>query len=275
MSGFPRGGGGGGSGTISTITSTSGTLTVSNPGGPITDLEQAVLSYPEFTVVTTAISLTAASWNLVLMTAGSLTITLPPAPAIGDEVIVSFDAYGTTSFVVAGNTGQTINGSASLTFARNLGTSQEGYSSARFKYVATNLWILQSSVGSDGGVGLTVSGGLWSSQTLFLEGLFREDAGVMSTNHAAFSSPVITSGVAFTPNAGFDTVVQINLAATTLGSLTVTYGPTTGAENTWCPTSNVVAGSDLVSTLFVPATWKVVATATGVTVALSASVHRI
>ena len=99
--------------------------------------------------------------------------------------------------------------------------------------------------------------------------------GLVDSGFATVSAPIITSGVAFTPNATFTTLVQIDLAATTLGSLKVTFGPTTGAENTWLPTANVVAGSDIVSTLWVPNGWLVIATATGVTVALSASVLRI
>jgi hypothetical protein len=101
------------------------------------------------------------------------------------------------------------------------------------------------------------------------------NTGLVSSGSAAFTAPAIFSGVAFTPNDTLDTFVQINLAATTLGTLTVTYGPTTGAENTWLPTASTPAGSELCSGLWVPQGWKAIATATGVSVALSASVHKI
>ena len=67
----------------------------------------------------------------------------------------------------------------------------------------------------------------------------------------------------------------ISAAATTAGTVAVTYGPTTGAENTWNAAINLLAGMGEDITLYVPAGWKVIATTTGVTVGLACAVHRI
>jgi hypothetical protein len=99
--------------------------------------------------------------------------------------------------------------------------------------------------------------------------------GINSSGHAAFSSSTPASGVAFTPNASFDTFINVNMVATTVGTLTVTYGPSTGAENTWCPSTNLVVASGANVGLYVPAGWKVVVTTTGVTTSFSVSIHRI
>lgn len=99
--------------------------------------------------------------------------------------------------------------------------------------------------------------------------------GLNTSGHGAFTSPAISSGSALTPNASFDCFVTIILQATTAGTIAVTYGPSTGAENTWQGSTSVAAGTGDSIGLYVPAGWKVVATATGTTVTLSASVHRI
>lgn len=118
-------------------------------------------------------------------------------------------------------------------------------------------------------------GGLSSFTSGTFSGPITASGGVNSSGHGAFTSPAITSGVAFTPNASFDCFVMVTLIATTVGTLTITYGPSTGAENTWLPVITVTAGSGETVGLYVPAGWKVVATDTGTTEALSASVHRI
>lgn len=118
-------------------------------------------------------------------------------------------------------------------------------------------------------------GGLSSFSTGSFTGVVTASGGVNSSGHGAFTSPAITTGVAFTPNASFDCFVMIVLIATTVGTLTITYGPSTGAENTWLPVITVTAGSAETVGLYVPAGWKVIATDTGTTETLSASVHRI
>lgn len=104
-------------------------------------------------------------------------------------------------------------------------------------------------------------------------GLLSPDGGVDTAAHGAFSSPGIATGVAFTPSATDDCVVQVTAEATTAGTFGVSYGPVNGTEHQWLPVTNLLAGSGLPSTLWVPTGWKVVATTTGVTVSLTTSVH--
>jgi hypothetical protein len=118
-------------------------------------------------------------------------------------------------------------------------------------------------------------GGVGAFTTGSFSGPVTASGGINSAGHGAFSTVSPTSGVAFTPNASFDCYVMILLIATTVGTLTVTYGPSTGAENTWLPVITVTAGSAESVGMYVPAGWKVVATDTGTTETLSASIHRI
>lgn len=87
-----------------------------------------------------------------------------------------------------------------------------------------------------------------------------------ATLNSVVSSPAVSSGVAFTPSANFDTMVYVQLNATVAGSFTVTMGPSTGAENTLANAVAMLINSDLVFTARVPATWKVVVTVTSVTI---------
>lgn len=93
-------------------------------------------------------------------------------------------------------------------------------------------------------------------------------AGTSTATGAAVTTPVVSSGAAFIPSATLDTMVYIPIAATTTGTVKITYGPSTGAENTPVPTSNLVALSEPAFTLRVPAGWKVVVTIVGTTVAI-------
>lgn len=92
-------------------------------------------------------------------------------------------------------------------------------------------------------------------------------AGVDTHNHTAFTSPGISSGVAFTPNASFDTFINVNVAAGLAGTVTVTLGPSTGAETTWCPSTNLLASMGENIPIPVPAGYKVIVTTTGGAVA--------
>lgn len=64
----------------------------------------------DFQVSTTATSLTASSWDYVIVTAATQTITLPASPANGDMVGISVGAFTDT---VVGRNGNNISGDAS------------------------------------------------------------------------------------------------------------------------------------------------------------------
>lgn len=92
--------------------------------------------------------------------------------------------------------------------------------------------------------------------------------GTDTSTAAVATTPAVTSGVGFIPSALADTMVYVPVAATTTGTVTITMGPTTGAENTPVPASNLVALSEPCFTLRVPAGWTVIVTKTGTTVAI-------
>lgn len=83
--------------------------------------------------------------------------------------------------------------------------------------------------------------------------------GSFATNLGATMSTVApVSGTAFQPSTTKDT--EIVIPVTTGGTLTMTMGPTTGAENTILSAFTVVAGT--VITKRIPASWRVVLTLT-------------
>lgn len=73
---------------------------------------------------------------------------------------------------------------------------------------------------------------------------------------ATFSTPSVSSGVAFTPNANAD--VELTWQITHAGTMKMTMGPTTGAENTIFNTVTVIL--DQTFTKHIPAGWLVVLT---------------
>lgn len=90
----------------------------------------------------------------------------------------------------------------------------------------------------------------------------------MSTNLlTSVTAPAVTSGTAFEPSTLVDSMVYFQINAPSSGSYTLTMGPSTGAEHTIASSVAMVAGSDVVVTLRVPATWQVVITLTTVTLA--------
>lgn len=79
-----------------------------------------------------------------------------------------------------------------------------------------------------------------------------------SSNRATFTTPTPTSGTAFTPSATADCVLYIK--CTTSTSLTVTIGPSTGAEHTIVGAVTAPVGGFYPIT--VPMNWKVIVTGT-------------
>ncbi len=95
------------------------------------------------------------------------------------------------------------------------------------------------------------------------------ESGVATTG-TSVSTLTPVSGTAFTPSATNDALVYMQINAAVAGSYTLTFGPSTGAEYTVGSAVAMVVGSDAVVTLRVPATWKVVLTATSVTIGVAA-----
>jgi hypothetical protein len=74
----------------------------------------------------------------------------------------------------------------------------------------------------------------------------------------------VSSGVAFTPSTTKNAQVTFQFAAAT-GSYTLTYGPSTGAENTLASGAATLINEASVLSFMVPKGWKVVITLTTVT----------
>ena len=114
---------------------------------------------------------------------------------------------------------------------------------------------------------LTVSGTAAITGATTTTGVLTENGGTSTAGSAAVTSPAVSSGVAFTPNATLDAMVYMQLAAAAAGSYSLTMGPTTGAENTIGNAVAVAIGAPPLLTLRVPAGWKAVLTVTTITIA--------
>lgn len=90
--------------------------------------------------------------------------------------------------------------------------------------------------------------------------------GTDTSGAATVTTPSVSSGVAFTPSATQNAQVTFQFAAAT-GSYDLTYGPTTGAENTLASAAATLIGEADVVSFMVPKGWKVVLTLTTVTLA--------
>ena len=80
------------------------------------------------------------------------------------------------------------------------------------------------------------------------------------------SNPSISSGGGFIPSQYQDCDLYVPVVATTAGTVTITMGPATGAEQTPYPSQRLLLGGDQTLPVHVPAGWTVIATVTGVTV---------
>lgn len=92
----------------------------------------------DFTFVFTAVSIAANSGEMVIVTGGvPLTITLPPAPAVGDSIIVkggSGLASGAAPITVDGN-GNTIDGTATKNITTAYGAFWLIYTGAEWSLI--------------------------------------------------------------------------------------------------------------------------------------------
>jgi len=89
-------------------------------------------------------------------------------------------------------------------------------------------------------------------------------AGIDTSSGSAVTSPSVSSGVAFTPSAVSNAEVIFQLAGIT-GSYSVTYGPSTGAENALATSVPTLLNVGDVIAFMVPKGWKVVLTLATVT----------
>jgi hypothetical protein len=90
---------------------------------------------------------------------------------------------------------------------------------------------------------------------------------------ATATTPSVASGVAFTPNATEDSMVYLEVVTTLVGALTLTMGPTTGAETELVTAATLAAAADTVFGGYkVPAGWLVIATWTGTSTATAEAV---
>jgi len=94
------------------------------------------------------------------------------------------------------------------------------------------------------------------------------DPTVASTNTsstAAITTPTVTSGVAFTPDATVDSMVYLEFATALAGdgALTVTIGDTLGSELELVGAVTLAASTDTGYSYRVPAGWKSIVTWTG------------
>ena len=362
MSGFSRG--------IQSITSTGGTVTITSPTGPTTNLETVGGGSSLFTQINAATSgAIAASVGDIINTTAGATITLPPAPTIGQAVLVNRGNH-TQLITITANAGQSINGggtagSVSMVAFGSIANEGQGLFIAQSATSWTQIssgtdlnagWNFGGNVGIQGSINISANSNLFGktsiNNSLFLHNLTEtatyataandlwiratsgtwtltltsslstnkmllvtnegtgtitvvSSTGVVNgvtslppgatatylfngTNWGTISSygtatiadpgvvisPTVTSGVAFTPSSTANTTVYFQINATIAGSYTLTMGPNTGAENTIGSGVAMVIGSDDIVTLLVPAQWKVVLTATSVTIGSTTVVTR-
>jgi hypothetical protein len=236
--------------------------------------------YP-FNIKTTAVDQNASSWDAWICTA-AVTITLPAAPTVGDQVQIILNDLVNLNVTVTPNAGQNINGGGSVTIRGAATIPGSKYATAIYEYIATNTWAVVSAGATDGGVGIQIQASIQVTQVTtgsinVTTGIITASGGLNTSAHAAVTNGAVVSAAVVTPNASFDTLVTVNVAATTAGTILVTYGPTTGAENNLggvAGATALLAGSDIYISIPVPTNWKYVVTLTGVTVAATQSTHR-
>lgn len=278
MSGFPKG--------ILKITSTGGTITVTNPNGPIVNLESGGGSGAVSSVFSRTGAVVAASGDY---TVGQVTGAAPSNnPTFTGSVVVpepaDLDNSGlaaTTSWVtraigeipaapvvsvftrtgaVVATTGDyavaQITGAAPLASPTFTGTVNAAAVTTSGLVTAASLKIGTSSTITNAGTTVSFAGGA------SFGGIVTLTQGSSTQLFATITTQAVTSGVAFQPGANdFELVIPVTLA----GTITMTMGPTTGSENTVLSSFAVVAGT--VITKRIPRNWMVVITLVTATLA--------
>jgi len=98
-------------------------------------------------------------------------------------------------------------------------------------------------------------------------------SGGTAPNVTTLSSVTPTSGSAFTPNANQNAMVYIPVTAgvSAAATVTITYGPSTGSENTIIASAPIVVNSSALYSLLVPVNWKAIVTVTGSSASIASS----
>jgi hypothetical protein len=98
-------------------------------------------------------------------------------------------------------------------------------------------------------------------------------SGAAAPNTTKLSSVSPSSGVAFTPYANQSAMIYIPVSAgaSAAASATITYGPSTGSENTVVSAAPIVAKGSALYSLLVPISWKVIVTVTGTGASIASS----
>lgn len=213
-----------------------------------------------FRLVNVATNITANPWDLCFISVNNANVFLPPNAAIGDMVMV----------VVRTGIGFNINPTApqqlnqgTIGIQINGPNASSNHATATFMYLGLTFgWITVAAVGTDGGVALGLTGqigavanvALTTSGALTATGVFKATAGTDTSAAAAVTAPTI--GAAAVVNSTTD--VELKIAVTAAGQLTVAYGPTSGVANTILSATAVAAGQLI--TFRVPKGWFVAVT---------------
>lgn len=193
----------------------------------------------------------ASSGDLVLMS-GSFATTLPANKAGQSVGVIAISGVPT----VAPSGGSSILGPA-INTSTSLSLSGSAQSFVILSDDGTNWHVVASSPNIGQQAAVTFAGQIHTNAG-------SDTSGIVS----GISTTTPSSGVGFVPLVTSDCMLYVPIAATTTGTVTITFGPSTGSENTPVPSSALVASSEPTFTLRVPKGWTVIITKTGTTVAI-------
>lgn len=187
---------------------------------------ESVFSWNQTHSITSAAAYVPKVTDVVIINPAGLNRTVAPdastftGPIFGNFPTFILITKGAGAITITPTSGETINGQASFVLP--------GHSACILWCDSVNWW----TIGPTGGTNTSVA--------------------------AVVSTPTPTTGTAFTPSANQD--CELSFAVSTAATFTVTYGPSTGAENTILSSTALPIGTFFNKTI--PAGWKVVITGT-------------